>query len=144
MQALLTGGADANHAGRDGATTPLLAAAVLGFSEVVRVLVAAGADLDAGGVGGGGALMGAVRAGRVEVVKVLVKAGAEPGPGEGERERPRTRRGAVPAPSECLPRARRRPPARGRRILGYFGDSVNTSHSHVKEEAEGFLGVFNV
>ena len=46
---------------------------MLGFPEVVRVLVAAGADVEAGG--GGGALLWAVRGGQVEVAKMLIKTG---------------------------------------------------------------------
>jgi uncharacterized protein len=62
--------------------TPLITAASYGDAEVARVLIEAGADLeatasqDAGGVPGGTALLHAAVFGMTEVVDVLVEAGA--------------------------------------------------------------------
>lgn len=64
--------------------TPLMTAASYGDVEVARVLIDAGADLearaapDAGGVPGGTALMHAAVFGMTEVLDLLVQAGAQP------------------------------------------------------------------
>ncbi len=64
--------------------TPLMTAASYGDAEVARVLIEAGADIearastDAGGVPGGSALMHAAVFGMTEVLDLLVKAGAQP------------------------------------------------------------------
>lgn len=80
-QALIEAGAPVN--GEPGAAeTPLMTAASYGDAEVARVLIAAGADLeatavpDAGGVPGGTALQHAAVFGMTEVIDVLVAAGA--------------------------------------------------------------------
>jgi uncharacterized protein len=63
--------------------TPLITAASYGDADVARVLIAAGADVDArsredsGGVPGGSALLHAAVFGMTDVVDVLVEAGAQ-------------------------------------------------------------------
>ena len=78
---LLDAGAPVNsHPGES--ETPLMTAASYGDAEVARVLIEAGADLDAiaapnaGGVPGGSALLHAAVFGMTDVVNVLVEAGA--------------------------------------------------------------------
>jgi uncharacterized protein len=80
-QALLDAGAPVD--GPPGTReTPLITAASYGDAEVARVLIGAGADLDArasddsGGVPGGTALLHAAVFGMTDVVDVLVEAGA--------------------------------------------------------------------
>jgi hypothetical protein len=69
----------------DDQETPLITAASYGNAEVARVLIAAGADIeatsapDSGGVPGGTALQHAAAFGMTEVVDVLVAAGARIG-----------------------------------------------------------------
>jgi ankyrin repeat protein len=80
-RALLDAGAPVDGDPRD-PETPLMTAASYGDAEVARVLVEAGADLDArasataGGVPGGTALRHAAVFGMTDVVDVLVAAGA--------------------------------------------------------------------
>lgn len=63
---------------RDGrGTTPLVLASYLGKTEATRILVEAGADLDAQGVTGT-ALMGASFKGYQNVARYLLDAGADP------------------------------------------------------------------
>lgn len=80
-KALLDAGAPVDgHPGES--ETPLMTAASYGDAEVARVLIEAGADLDAtaapdaGGVPGGSALLHAAVFGMTDVVNVLVEAGA--------------------------------------------------------------------
>lgn len=81
-RALLDAGAPVEGDPPD-AETPLMTAASYGDAEVARVLVEAGADLDAtawptaGGVPGGTALRHAVVFGMTDVVDVLLAAGAQ-------------------------------------------------------------------
>lgn len=81
VQALLDAGAPVNGRRRD-KETPLITAASYGDADVARVLIAAGADLeavaapDAGGVPDGTALLHAVVFGMTDVVDVLADAGA--------------------------------------------------------------------
>ncbi|MCG7284639.1 MULTISPECIES: ankyrin repeat domain-containing protein [unclassified Cellulomonas] len=81
-RALLDAGAPVEGDPLD-AETPLMTAASYGDAEVARVLVEAGADLDAtasptaGGVPGGTALRHAVVFGMTDVVDVLLAAGAQ-------------------------------------------------------------------
>jgi uncharacterized protein len=78
---LLAAGALVNGAPGD-AETPLITAASYGDTEVARVLIDAGADVDAtasadaGGVPGGSALRHALVFGATEIVDLLVAAGA--------------------------------------------------------------------
>lgn len=80
-QALLDAGAPVEGDGMD-AETPLMTAASYGDAEVARVLIDAGADLNAtaagsaGGVPGGSALRHAAVFGMTDVVEVLLAAGA--------------------------------------------------------------------
>ena len=79
VRALLRGGADVNAAQGDGMTA-LHWAARLGESELVEVLLYAGAKLDAGTrIGRYTPLHIAAREGRESVVRVLLDAGADPG-----------------------------------------------------------------
>jgi ankyrin repeat protein len=62
--------------------TPLMAAAMNGNAEIVRILLEAGADVNArmrpaGGTPGKTALLFAAQEGHTEIVDVLRKAGAE-------------------------------------------------------------------
>jgi len=57
--------------------TPLILASMMGHTEVVRTLIAAGADVNARGDGGYSALMDALSAGREEIAKLLTQAGAK-------------------------------------------------------------------
>jgi ankyrin repeat protein len=81
-RALLAAGARADGNPGDG-ETPLMTAASYGDAEVAKVLIAAGADLeavaapDAGGVPGGTALLHAAVFGMTDVVDLLVAAGAQ-------------------------------------------------------------------
>jgi hypothetical protein len=82
VKALIDGGAPVN--GRPGdKETPLITAASCGDAEVAKVLIDAGADIDAisapdsGGVPSGTALQHAAVFGMTEVVDVLVTAGAK-------------------------------------------------------------------
>jgi ankyrin repeat protein len=77
---LLRAGADPNRPDRDG-TTPLYRASVQGRADVVRVLVAAGADpnLESGTGGEGLPLCAAACWDHVEVSRALLAAGADPG-----------------------------------------------------------------
>jgi hypothetical protein len=80
-RALIGAGAPVNGHSRD-KETPLITAASYGDAEVARVLVEAGADIEAvsaansGGVPGGNALLHAAVFGMTEIVDILVAAGA--------------------------------------------------------------------
>ena len=75
--ALVRLGADVNVRHRDDADTPLIRAARMGNVELVRILLAAHADVHARMTGGGTALSEAVRGGHDEVVALLRAAGAD-------------------------------------------------------------------
>ena len=71
-------GADPNDpAEMQGSVTPLMRAAVDGYSEICRLLIEHGADLEEVNNLGWTALMGAVAYGKNEAVRVLLDAGAE-------------------------------------------------------------------
>jgi hypothetical protein len=74
--ALLRLGADPNVRHRDDADTPLIRAARMGNGELVRVLLAAGADVHAAMAGGATALAEAQRGGHEDVVALLRAAAA--------------------------------------------------------------------
>ena len=75
--ALVRLGADVNVRHRDDADTPLIRAARMGNVELVRILLAAHADVHARMTGGETALSEAVRGGHDEVVALLRAAGAD-------------------------------------------------------------------
>ena len=79
VAALLRLGADANVRHREDADTPLIRAARMGNGELVRVLLAAGADVHAAMAGGATALSEAVRGGHDDVATLLHTAGAQAG-----------------------------------------------------------------
>jgi hypothetical protein len=74
--ALVRLGADVNVRHRDDADTPLIRAARMGNVELVRILLAAHADVHARMTGGETALSEAIRGGHDEVVALLRAAGA--------------------------------------------------------------------
>jgi len=82
LQALLDANSDAataaNARDRDG-TPALLLATRANNEAAVRVLIAAGAQVDATDNSGAGALMAAAEMGRLGIAKVLLQAGADPG-----------------------------------------------------------------
>ena len=75
--ALVRLGADVNVRHRDDADTPLIRAARMGNVELVRILLAAHADVHARMTGGETALSEAIRGGHDEVVALLRAAGAD-------------------------------------------------------------------
>jgi len=75
--ALIRLGANVNVRHRDDGDTPLIRAARMGIVELVRVLLAAHADVHARMTGGETALSEAVRGGHDEVVALLRAAGAD-------------------------------------------------------------------
>jgi hypothetical protein len=75
--ALVRLGADVNVRHRDDADTPLMRAARMGNVELVRILLAAHADVHARMTGGETALSEAIRGGHDEVVALLRAAGAD-------------------------------------------------------------------
>jgi hypothetical protein len=75
--ALVRLGADVNVRHRDDADTPLIRAARMGNIELVRILLAAHADVHARMTSGGTALSEAIRGGHDEVVALLRAAGAD-------------------------------------------------------------------
>ncbi|NIR44211.1 MAG: tetratricopeptide repeat protein [Gemmatimonadetes bacterium] len=77
---LIAAGADPNQgAGSEGyKRTPLMAAAEKGHAEFVRLLIRAGAEVNARLESGYTALEGAESNGHTEVVKILLEAGAKP------------------------------------------------------------------
>lgn len=68
--------ARADVEGRGGAMTPLAAAALRGHTQMVQLLLRAGADLNAVGLNDQTPLMNAVKLNRLDTVRVLLKAGA--------------------------------------------------------------------
>ena len=75
--ALVRLGADVNVRHRDDADTPLIRAARMGNVEIVRILLAAHANVHARMTSGGTALSEAIRGGHDEVVALLRAAGAD-------------------------------------------------------------------
>ncbi len=75
--ALVRLGADVNVRHRDDADTPLIRAARMGNVELVRILLAAHANVHARMTSGGTALSEAIRGGHDEVVALLRAAGAD-------------------------------------------------------------------
>src|SRR5581483_4993278 len=77
--ALLSRGADVNGPDKRG-TTPLYKASVQGKTEIVRVLLDAGADpnLDSGGETEGTPLCAAAAWGHTDIVRLLLQSGADP------------------------------------------------------------------
>ena len=69
---LLENGADPNAASYDGGGTPLMSAASRGRSDLLRLLLNAGADINAQRPGGYTALMIAARLGRLDAVQTLL------------------------------------------------------------------------
>ena len=61
-----------------GGSTPLILAAIFGQTEVAKILIDAGAELDAQNNSGGTVLHQACFFGRPEIVRLLVNAGADP------------------------------------------------------------------
>lgn len=80
LRKLIRAGADINGAAKDMAgQTPLILAAVWGTTGTVRILLDAGASVNATDKGGGTALMAvAIHEARVEIVNILLRAGADP------------------------------------------------------------------
>jgi hypothetical protein len=78
-EALLRLGADPNVRHRDDGDTPLMRAARMGNADLVRVLLAARADVHAAMTGGATALGEAQRAGHEDVAALLRAAGASAG-----------------------------------------------------------------
>ena len=78
VAALLDAGAeiDAKHTGAGGIPTPLIAAAFCGHIEVVRLLLARGADVEAVNSQGRSALVQAADQGHAEIVELLAHAGS--------------------------------------------------------------------
>ncbi len=73
---LISQGVDVNAMFDMTGDTPLTAAADKGNTEMVRLLISKGADLEAWSLGGT-ALMRAANEGRAEVVKLLIESGAD-------------------------------------------------------------------
>ncbi len=78
VNALLDAGADVNQRSEDAGVTPLLAAIQSEHEEVVRTLIAAGADVDAADRARKTPLKVAAEQGLPHMVKALVTAGANP------------------------------------------------------------------
>ena len=76
VKSLLAHGANANAKEGTRGQTPLMWAAAEGNADVIRVLVAAGSDIQTRSNGGFTALLFAAREGRVSAVKALLQAGA--------------------------------------------------------------------
>ena len=78
VEELINSGADVNASfeGLDG-WTPLIQSAYQGNTEIVKVLVSAGADLDLADSTGGTALMSACITGKSQTVKYLIFAGCD-------------------------------------------------------------------
>ncbi len=89
VSALLRRGADVNGPDKRG-TTPLYKASVQGETEIVRVLLEAGADpnLESAGETEGTPLCAAAAWGRTEIVRLLLKFGADPNRVEGANTYP--------------------------------------------------------
>jgi ankyrin repeat protein len=95
--ALIRLGADVDVRDRRDGATPLIRAARMGNLELVRVLLAARASVQAQTTGGATALAEAIREGHDEVATLLREAVARSGGGEGpELELPRRREGPPP------------------------------------------------
>lgn len=76
VESMLIAGFDANARDEDG-STPLIVASQNGYKQILLVLLAHGADVDAKNFSNGDtALIAAVRMGHVELVRALLKAGA--------------------------------------------------------------------
>jgi hypothetical protein len=75
---LVRAGANVEVRHREGGDTPLIRAARMGLGDLVRVLLAGGADVHAAATGGATAWSEAAREGHVEVLSLLRAAGAEP------------------------------------------------------------------
>src|SRR5256885_8150896 len=91
VASLLRRGVPVNGADKNG-TTPLYKAAVQGETEIVRVLLEAGADpnLESGGQDEGTPLCAAASWGRTEVVRLLLQHGADPNAVETKQRGPMT------------------------------------------------------
>ena len=82
VEELLSRGADVNTLDPrypQLARPALMTAASLGYSEIVRLLLANGADVNARDAGGGTALIWACNDGHIDCTRLLLAAGADPG-----------------------------------------------------------------
>lgn len=77
MRQHLAAGTDINAADPFGGSSPLITAAVFGKTEMARLLIEAGADLNFRNKEGATALLSAAFFGRPEIVRLLLDAGAD-------------------------------------------------------------------
>jgi ankyrin repeat protein len=110
VEALLTAGADPNAAAPDSGLTPLIRAAEGGSAEIVRRLLARGADASGKTPGGRTAVQAAAEFGDPEVVRLLVEAGADPSvkPADGRKAAARIRGPYAPEIKALLEQAGRK------------------------------------
>ena len=78
VQQHLRAGTDINAKEDFGGSTPLILAAIFGQSEIVKILIDAGAELDLRNSSGGTALHQACFFGRPEIVELILNSGADP------------------------------------------------------------------
>jgi ankyrin repeat protein len=86
VKALLKAGANADFRRESVGDTPLMAASAKGHLDVVRTLLAGGAQVNARSANGGTALLDAARPGHLTIVNVLLTAGADVNAGNTHRE----------------------------------------------------------
>lgn len=77
VRALLEAGANPNYGGARNYDTPLCAASYVYHSDIVKLLLKAGADVNLGNSAGQTPLISSIIGGRTNIVKLLLKAGAD-------------------------------------------------------------------